>query len=72
MLTAIADERAAVLLRWVGVLKGLSFKDAGFTLMHAEPVALQLQWQQEPVCNTLAKPPTPAAPVAAPALPTPR
>jgi hypothetical protein len=51
LLTANADEREVVLLRRGSVLKGLSFKDAGFTLMHAVPVALQLQWQQEPVCN---------------------
>jgi hypothetical protein len=55
--TANADEREAMCLRGVGVVKPvIKFAaDAGFTLMHAVTVPLQLPWQQEPVCHA-AKP----------------
>jgi hypothetical protein len=51
--TAKADEREVKRLRGVGVLKPvINFAvDAGFTLMHAVGVPLQLPWQQAPVCH---------------------
>ena len=52
-LTVNADEREAKPLRWGAVLKTVikCVIDAGFTLMHTNPVPLQLPWQQEPLCN---------------------